>query len=91
MHLRRLGRTTRLLLAAVAFILIFPIIFMIQLESVNQSNDVDRIPIDSAESPKKIVRITRQNVSLHPVMSQSLGNYEPKDLPKRSGPGEGGK
>jgi hypothetical protein len=24
-------------------------------------------------------------------MSDSLGNYEPKDLPVRTGPGEGGK
>jgi len=24
-------------------------------------------------------------------MSDSLGNYEPKDVPKRTGPGEGGK
>jgi hypothetical protein len=24
-------------------------------------------------------------------MSDSLGNYEPRDLPPRSGPGEGGK
>jgi hypothetical protein len=24
-------------------------------------------------------------------MSDSLGNYEPKDLPSRTGPGEGGK
>jgi hypothetical protein len=31
-----------------------------------------------------------KNVSLHPIMSDSLGNYEPKDLPPRSGPGEGG-
>ncbi len=31
------------------------------------------------------------NVSLQPIMSDSLGNYEPKDLPVRTGPGEGGK
>lgn len=31
------------------------------------------------------------NVSLQPIMSDSLGNYEPKDLPVREGPGEGGK
>lgn len=29
--------------------------------------------------------------SLQPVMSDSLGNYEPQNLPPRSGPGEGGK
>jgi len=31
------------------------------------------------------------NISLQPIMSHSLGNYEPKDLPVRAGPGEGGK
>lgn len=30
------------------------------------------------------------NMSFQPVMTDSLGNYEPKDLPPRSGPGEGG-
>jgi len=30
-------------------------------------------------------------MSLQPIMSDSLGNYEPKDLPIRTGPGEGGK
>lgn len=30
------------------------------------------------------------NVSLQPVMGNTLGNYEPKDLPERTGPGEGG-
>jgi hypothetical protein len=32
-----------------------------------------------------------KNISLQPIMSNSLGNYEPKDVPKRTGPGEGGK
>ena len=31
-----------------------------------------------------------RNVSLQPIMSNSLGNYEPKDLSERTGPGEGG-
>lgn len=39
---------------------------------------------------RKPIRPTK-NVSLEPIMSTALGNYEPRDLPDRSGPGEGGK
>ena len=31
------------------------------------------------------------NASLQPKMSRGLGNYEPRDLPPRIGPGEGGR
>lgn len=37
-----------------------------------------------------MIRETSGNVSLHPIMSDSLGNYESRNLPSQSGPGEGG-
>lgn len=46
-------------------------------------------PILRKEKFRKIAE-PLTNVSLQPVMSNSLGNYEPKDLPERTGPGEGG-
>ena len=46
------------------------------------------VHVPKALVKEKLLRAT--NISLEPVMSDSLGNYEPKDLPDRSGPGEGG-
>lgn len=90
MRLIKLGRTTRLVLLTIILILLIPIYFLNQLESIDEPIRVPDVPIDQTK-PKETSVQTMRNVSLEPRMSDSLGNYEPKDLPKRSGPGEGGK
>ncbi|CAF1550902.1 unnamed protein product [Rotaria sp. Silwood1] len=93
----RLGRTFRLIIALAFLILIIPFL-MFKLESANNQPSPEHIGIDYPED-KKIDNIHEKirkplarsiNISLEPIMSNSLGNYEPKDLPERTGPGEGG-
>ncbi|CAF3237728.1 unnamed protein product [Rotaria socialis] len=93
----RLGRTLRLFIALGFLILVIPFL-MFKLESSNTElapapNGLDypqekKLNLD-AEPIRKLLDPSN-NVSLQPIMSNSLGNYEPKDLPKRTGPGEGG-
>lgn len=90
----RLGRTSRLVLLTVVLILIIPIYFLNQLESIDHVENDVQIPVDNNEmkTRKKSIRLQNiEKINLHPVMSRDLGNYEPRDLPERSGPGEGGK
>ncbi len=55
------------------------LLFTIQDKKIDDTVEKVRKPLDRSA-----------NVSLQPIMSDSLGNYEPKDLPVRTGPGEGG-
>ena len=100
MRVMRLGQTSRLVLITVVLILIIPVYFLNQLESIDHVDRVAEVPPPAAddhvveekvETTKKVVRIQKlTNVSLQPVMGDGPGNYEPTDLPARSGPGEGG-
>ena len=80
----RLGRAVRLIIATLCLMLLVPFL-MSKLDSgTNRSIGED---IGGTKQDSKKVK----SDGLHPVMSNSLGNYEPKDLPVQSGPGEGGK
>ncbi|CAF1246323.1 unnamed protein product [Rotaria magnacalcarata] len=62
-------------------------------ESVQAPNEFDYPKEKKLNPGAETIRKTldpSNNASLQPIMSNSLGNYEPKDLPKRTGPGEGG-
>ncbi|UJR22834.1 hypothetical protein I4U23_025864 [Adineta vaga] len=94
----RIGRALRLVIALALLILMIPFL-MFKLESVDEQSFSENIATDHIEVLKtttiikeKVRRYPNQleNVSLQPIMSGSLGNYEPKDLPQRTGPGEGG-
>ncbi|CAF0779155.1 unnamed protein product [Adineta steineri] len=95
----RFGRTLRLVLALAVLILMVPLL-MFKLESANNHSVSDEIVTDFIKDEKtqplinvKPIGKSRErlaNISLQPVMTNSLGNYEPADAPLRTGPGEGG-
>ncbi len=82
----RLGRTVRFIIALVCLMLLVPFL-MSKLDSGTSTNRSisEDIRVDKEDSNKL------KTNGLQPVMGNSLGNYEPRDLPVQSGPGEGGK
>jgi hypothetical protein len=83
----RIGRALRLIIALVLLVLLIPFL-MSKLDSSSNRTIDEGVRIDKKDSnvPNKL----KAN-DLQPIMSDSLGNYEPKNLPAQSGPGEGGK
>ncbi len=61
---------------------------MSKLDSSSNRTIDEGVRVDKKDSnvPNKL-----KTNDLQPIMSDSLGNYEPKNLPVQSGPGEGGK
>ena len=60
------------------------------MSKLDTSTDADRSTREDIRTDRLEEKEFRLN-DLHPAMSNSLGNYEPRDLPAQSGPGEGGK
>lgn len=92
----RVGKILRLVIVLGCLILIIPYLMSKLDSSTGGSNSrdsefeyADGRAIDP-NHPGRVIRETSGNVSLHPIMSDSLGNYESRNLPSQSGPGEGG-
>jgi hypothetical protein len=81
----RLGRILRLVIGLTLLVFMVPFL-MSKLDSGNNRSSVGDETVDHSD-----VQTQSKNRSLEPIMSDTLGNYEPKDLPPQSGPGEGGK
>lgn len=79
----RLGSTLRLVIALACLVLMIPFLLS-KLDSTASQSSRDS---NDAGEPGRSQGLKN---SLQPLMSDSLGNYEPKDESPRSGPGEGG-
>ncbi|CAF1194837.1 unnamed protein product [Adineta ricciae] len=93
----RIGRALRLVIALIILILMIPLL-MYKLEPANEQSFIENVVVDKTE-PLKIEAVIRKirkypnnlnGTNLQPIMSGSMGNYEPRDLPERTGPGEDG-
>jgi hypothetical protein len=85
----RIGRSLRLVLIFVCLVVFIPLYFLRKLESIDRQAEANDIGIEINDQPL-IRRAPVTNFSLQPIMGSGKGNYEPIDLPVRSGPGEGG-
>ena len=85
----RVGRILRLVIVLGCLMLIIPYL-MSKLDSPTSGSNARDGDFEYGDRVERPIRGTGGNSSLHPIMGDSLGNYELRDLPPRSGPGEGG-
>ncbi|CAF1392166.1 unnamed protein product [Adineta steineri] len=83
----RIGYILRLLIALVFLVFMVPLL-MSKLDSSNKQDIHSHNKRDRREPLNNSNQL--KDRSLQPVLSNSLGNYEPKDLPPQTGLGEGG-
>ncbi len=91
----RFGHILRLIIGLAFFVFLIPFL-MSKLDSGSSRSTAEEPEVDYSDAKKydkedSNVQSQSKNRTLQPIMSDSLGNYEPKNLPPRSGPGEGGK
>ena len=82
----RVGRILRLFVVLAVLVFMVPFL-MSKLDSGNSRSTIGDEPVADHSN---LQNLSKDRV-LQPIMSDTLGNYEPKDLPPQSGPGEGGK
>lgn len=82
----RVGRILRLVVVLALLVFMVPFL-MSKLDSGNSRSSIGDDPVVDHSNSQTLSK----DRGLQPIMSDTLGNYEPKDLPPQSGPGEGGK
>ncbi|CAM4887854.1 unnamed protein product [Rotaria socialis] len=87
----RVGRIVRLVIGLACLVVIVPFLLS-KLDSGNTISIVEDTRDDDSKGNQDVskARILTKTNGLQPVMSDSLGNYELKDRPTQTGPGEGG-